>query len=348
MSPENEVRETMTGPRHDARPAAAASAARTDRAASSEVAVRGLRAGYGGAPVLTDVDVTFPAGRVTALVGANGCGKSTLLRTCARQLTPTAGEVLVGGEDVRGWHRTRFAQTVGFLPQDPVAPEGVSVRELVSRGRHPHRGAFGRWRAEDDAAVAEALELTGLCDLMDRHVTDLSGGQRQRVWIALALAQQTDVVLLDEPTTYLDIARQVEILDILCELQRARGITLVMVLHELSLAARYADVLVAMKAGEVVARGGAEEVMTDEVVGRVFDMAARVLHDPVTDARVVIPLSAGRSRATGMAGAETPADATARTAARTTTGPTSGSRTGTARPHPAARDENEENGEVPA
>lgn len=156
-------------------------------------------------------------------MGANGCGKSTLLRTCARQLTPAAGEVLVGGEDVRGWHRTRFAQTVGFLPQDPVAPEGVSVRELVSRGRHPHRGAFGRWRAEDDAAVAEALELTGLCDLMDRHVTDLSGGQRQRVWIALALAQQTEVLLLDEPTTYLDIARQVEILDILCELQRARG-----------------------------------------------------------------------------------------------------------------------------
>ncbi|WP_406019468.1 ABC transporter ATP-binding protein [Kocuria rhizophila] len=348
MSPEDELRDTAASPRHEARPAEAASAARTVRAASSEVAVRGLRAGYGGAPVLTDVDVTFPAGRVTALVGANGCGKSTLLRTCARQLTPTAGEVLVGGENVRGWHRTSFARTVGFLPQDPVAPEGVSVRELVSRGRHPHRGAFGRWRAEDDAAVAEALELTGLCDLMDRHVTDLSGGQRQRVWIALALAQQTDVLLLDEPTTYLDIARQVEILDILCELQRPRGITLVMVLHELSLAARYADVLVAMKAGEVVARGGAEEVMTDEVVGRVFDMDARVLHDPVTDARVVIPLSAGRLRAPGMAGAETPADATVGSAARTAAGPTSGPRTGTARPYPDARDENEENGEVPA
>ncbi|MDO4918442.1 MAG: ABC transporter ATP-binding protein [Kocuria sp.] len=252
--------------------------------------VRGLAAGYGGTPVLRDVDLTFPAGRVTALVGANGCGKSTLLKTCARQLNPLAGQVLVGGEDVGDWHRARFARTVGFLPQDPVAPEGVSVRELVSRGRHPHRGAFGRWRAQDDDAVAEALELTGLCDLMDRQVTDLSGGQRQRVWIALALAQQTGVLLLDEPTTYLDIARQAEILDILCRLQRSRGITLVMVLHELSLAARFADVLVAMKDGAVVARGSAEEVMTDAVVSRVFDMRARVLHDDMTDARVVIPL----------------------------------------------------------
>ena len=261
------------------------------RAASPELAVRSLEAGYGGEPVLRDVSVTFPAGRVTALVGANGCGKSTLLRTCARQLNPTSGTVLVDGQDVRGWHRTRFARTVGFLPQDPVAPEGVSVQELVSRGRHPHRGAFGRWRAQDDDAVAEALELTGLRALADRQVTDLSGGQRQRVWIALALAQQTGVLLLDEPTTYLDIARQVEILDILCELQRARGTTLVMVLHDLSLAARCADQLVAVKDGTVAAQGAPHEVMTNETVSRVFDMRARVLHDPPTGTRVVIPLS---------------------------------------------------------
>ncbi|QMS57309.1 ABC transporter ATP-binding protein [Glutamicibacter protophormiae] len=268
-----------------------------ERTASSSLEVRGLSVGYGGAPILRDVSVTFPAGRVSALVGANGCGKSTLLRTCARQLTADSGQVLVGGEDVSAWHRRRFAQTVGFLPQDPVAPEGVTVQELVSRGRHPHRGAFGRWRAEDDAAVAEAIDLTGLGDLVDRQVTALSGGQRQRVWIALALAQQTDVLLLDEPTTYLDIARQVEILDILGQLQRARGITLVMVLHELSLAARYADVLVAVKDGGVAARGPAHEVMTDETVSSVFDMRARVLHDDVTGARVVIPLSAGRADA---------------------------------------------------
>ncbi|RKQ36536.1 ABC transporter ATP-binding protein [Kocuria tytonis] len=280
-----------------------------ERAASSDVVVRDLTVGYGGAPVLRDVTVTFPAGRVTALVGANGCGKSTLLKACARQLTPTAGTVMLGAEDVSAWHRTRFARTVGFLPQDPVAPEGVSVQELVSRGRHPHRGAFGRWRAQDDAAVAEALELTGLSAFTDRQVGDLSGGQRQRVWIALALAQQTDVLLLDEPTTYLDIARQADVLDILCELQRSRGITLVMVLHELSLAARYADLMVAMKDGAVAARGSAADVMTDAVLSDVFDMRARVLHDPATGARVVIPLSAprpGRDPLTGPRPTTTP------------------------------------------
>ncbi|MGY4845388.1 ABC transporter ATP-binding protein [Kocuria sp. MNB10] len=260
-----------------------------DAASPSELAVRGLTAGYGETPVLRDVNVRFPAGAVTALVGANGCGKSTLLKACARQLTPSAGEILVGGADVSRWHRTRFARTVGFLPQDPVAPEGVTVQELVARGRHPYRGAFGRWRAQDDDAVAEAVELTGLGELLERRVGDLSGGQRQRVWIALALAQHTDVLLLDEPTTYLDIARQVEILDILTALQRSRGITLVMVLHELSLAARYADVLVALKDGAVAATGSAAQVMTDEVVSDVFDMSARVLHDAPTDARLVIP-----------------------------------------------------------
>ncbi len=260
-----------------------------DAASSSELAVRGLTVGYGETPVLRKVNVTFPAGAVTALVGANGCGKSTLLKACARQLTPSAGEILVGGANVSRWHRTRFARTVGFLPQDPVAPEGVTVQELVARGRHPYRGAFGRWRAQDDDAVAEAVELTGLGELLERRVGDLSGGQRQRVWIALALAQHTDVLLLDEPTTYLDIARQAEILDILTALQRSRGITLVMVLHELSLAARYADVLVALKDGAVAATGSAEQVMTDEVVSDVFDMSARVLHDAPTDARLVIP-----------------------------------------------------------
>ena len=178
-----------------------------------------------------------------------------------------------------------------------MAPEGVTVQELVARGRHPYRGAFGRWRAQDDDAVAEAVELTGLGDLLERRVGDLSGGQRQRVWIALALAQHTDVLLLDEPTTYLDIARQAEILDILTALQRSRGITLVMVLHELSLAARYADVLVALKDGAVAATGSAEHVMTDEVVSDVFDMSARVLHDAPTDARLVIPWTGPASTA---------------------------------------------------
>lgn len=265
------------------------------------LAVRDLTVGYGAAPVLDHLDLEITRGAVTVLVGANGCGKSTLLKTLARQLEPASGEVMMAGQSIRSWSRTGFARRVGFLPQDPVAPEGVTVLDLVSRGRHPHRGALGRWRARDDDAVAEAIELTGLGPHVRRQVGALSGGQRQRVWIALALAQQTEVLLLDEPTTYLDIAHQVGVLEILSELQRDRGITLVMVLHELNLAARYADELVALKSGTVVARGTAARVMTDETVSAVFGMPARVLHDRASDSRLVVPLGArrpgGRQRA---------------------------------------------------
>ncbi|MBD2761243.1 ABC transporter ATP-binding protein [Kocuria sp. cx-116] len=257
--------------------------------------IRNLRADYGAGPVLSEISLDIPRGVVTVLVGANGCGKSTLLKTIARQLKPSHGEVLLDGEDTGRWSRTQFARRVGFLPQDPVAPEGVTVLDLISRGRHPHRGAFGRWRASDDRAVAEAVELTGLHSYLDRQVTELSGGQRQRVWIALSLAQQTDVLLLDEPTTYLDIAHQVEVLDILADLQRRRGITLVMVLHELNMAARYADQLVAIKSGTVLASGTAEEVMTDHTVSEVFGMSARVLHDPESDTRLVVPARTHRA-----------------------------------------------------
>ncbi len=267
----------------------------TSATEETSLQIRNLTADYGAGPVLNEISLDIPRGAITVLVGANGCGKSTLLKTIARQLKPTHGEVLLDGEDTGTWSRTQFARRVGFLPQDPVAPEGVTVLDLISRGRHPHRGAFGRWRPGDDQAVAEAVELTGLENYLDRQVTELSGGQRQRVWIALALAQQTDVLLLDEPTTYLDIAHQVEVLDILADLQRQRGITLVMVLHELNMAARYADQLVAIKDGAVLAAGTAEDVMTDHTVSEVFGMPARVLHDPESDARLVVPLRTRRA-----------------------------------------------------
>lgn len=254
--------------------------------------VRDLTVDYGAEPVLHGVSLDVPRGAVTVLVGANGCGKSTLLKSMARQLKPTHGTIRLDGEDCDHWSRPQFARRVGFLPQAPVAPEGVTVLELVSRGRHPHRGAFGRWRPQDDDAVAEAVELTGLEPYLGRQVGELSGGQRQRVWIALALAQQTNVLLLDEPTTYLDIAHQVEVLDILGDLQRRRGITLVLVLHELSMAARYADHMVALRGGTVVACGSAEQVMTDRTVTEVFGMPARVLHDRESGSRLVVPATA--------------------------------------------------------
>ena len=278
----------------------AASAPRDQSVAGAvSLQIRDLTVDYGAGPVLSGISLDIPRGAVTVLVGANGCGKSTLLKTIARQLKPSRGEVLLDGEDVGKWSRTQFARRVGFLPQDPVAPEGVTVLDLISRGRHPHRGAFGRWRACDDQAVAEAVELTGLDSYLERQVTELSGGQRQRVWIALSLAQQTDVLLLDEPTTYLDIAHQVEVLDILADLQGQRGLALVMVLHELNMAARYADQLVAIKSGTVLASGTAQEVMTDHTVSEVFAMSARVLHDPESDTRLVVP--ARTQRATSSA-----------------------------------------------
>ena len=265
--------------------------------AAHTLRTEGLVSGYGRTTIVDGVDLQIPTGKVSVIVGANACGKSTLLKTIARLLPTQSGAVLLDGQAIARLPTNDLARTLGLLPQQPVAPEGIAVADLVGRGRHPHQKMFRSWSADDDRAVTEALAATGVLDLADRAVDELSGGQRQRVWIALALAQQTDVLLLDEPTTYLDIARQVEILDILGQLQRTRGITLVMVLHELSLAARYADVLVAVKDGGVAARGPAHEVMTDETVSSMFDMRARVLHDEVTGARVVIPLSTGRADA---------------------------------------------------
>lgn len=251
---------------------------------------QGLVAGYGERTILDDVNLTVPAGQTTAIVGANACGKSTLLRVLSRLLTPAQGRVLLEGNVIHQLPTRRLAQQLGFLPQSPIAPEGISVLELVSRGRHPHQGLFKRWSAADESAVADALAATHLSELAERHVDELSGGQRQRVWIAMALAQQTKVLLLDEPTTFLDINHQVDVLDLLTDLNQQRGTTIVMVLHELNLAARYADQLVAMANGKVYAAGPPEEILTEQMVREVFGLESRVIEDPVTGKPMMIPL----------------------------------------------------------
>ena len=216
---------------------------------ASRLVARGVTLGYGDRAVVDSLSCDVPDGQVTVIVGANACGKSTLLRGLARLLRPSSGSVLLDGKAIGSLPSKQVARILGLLPQNPVTPEGVTVVDLVGRGRHPHQGAFRRWSTEDEQAVAEALELTDTLDLADRLVDELSGGQRQRVWIAMALAQQTDLLLLDEPTTYLDVAHQVEVLDLLADLNETKGTTIVMVLHDLNLAARYADYLIAMSTG---------------------------------------------------------------------------------------------------
>lgn len=249
-----------------------------------------LSLGYGERTVVDAVDLAVPDGRVTAVVGANACGKSTLLKGMSRLLRPTGGAALLDGEAVHRLPTKEVARTVGLLPQSPVVPDGVTVADLVARGRHPHQGALRRWSAEDETAVAEALALTGTTDLAGRVVDELSGGQRQRVWLALALAQRTDLLLLDEPTTYLDLAHQVAVLDLLRDLNRQRGTTLVMVLHDLGLAARYADHVVAMREGRVYAVGTPHEVVTEETVRAVLDLECRVVPDPVAGTPLIVPI----------------------------------------------------------
>ncbi|MDO5627180.1 MAG: ABC transporter ATP-binding protein [Mobilicoccus sp.] len=250
----------------------------------------GVTLGYGDRTVIRDLDVTLTPGAITVIVGANACGKSTLLRSLARLLTPSAGRVILDGADLHRLPTKEVARTLGLLPQAPIAPEGIVVGDLVARGRSPHQKLLSRWSEADDAAVAEALDLTGTAELADRSVDELSGGQRQRVWIAMALAQRTDVLLLDEPTTFLDIAHQVEVLDLLTDLNRARGTTIAMVLHDLNLAARYADRLVALRAGEVLADGDPAEVLTPALVETVYGMRSQVVPDPVTGKPLVVPI----------------------------------------------------------
>ena len=256
---------------------------------SHSLSAEGLTLSYGDRTIVEGLDLVIPPGRITAIVGANGCGKSTLLRALARLISPREGQVILDGKALHGRATKEIARTLGLLPQSPIAPEGIAVADLVGRGRHPHQKLLARWSSHDYEVVAQALAATGIEDLADRSVDELSGGQRQRAWIAMALAQETDILLLDEPTTFLDVAHQVEVLDLLTDLNRDRGTTIVMVLHDMNLAARYADHLFALRSGRVVASGAPGEVMTGELIREVFDLDALVVPDPVSGAPIVLP-----------------------------------------------------------
>ncbi|MCP8882454.1 ABC transporter ATP-binding protein [Devosia sp. XJ19-1] len=258
--------------------------------AHHQLLAAGLDLAYGDRQIVSALDLTLPPGKLTVIVGANACGKSTLLRGLARLLTPTRGAVYLDGKPIHQLPTREVATVLGVLPQSPIAPDAISVVDLVGRGRYPHQGWFRRWTPEDDAAVADALAATDTTDLADRPVDELSGGQRRRVWIAMALAQETDVLLLDEPTTFLDINHQVEVLDLLTDLVKQRGRTVVVVLHDLNLACRYADHLVAMKSGKIIAEGRPVAVMTEEVVEDVFGMTSRIVLDPVSNTPMIVPI----------------------------------------------------------
>ncbi|MFJ4077477.1 ABC transporter ATP-binding protein [Streptomyces iakyrus] len=256
---------------------------------ASRLAARDVTVGYGGRVVIDGLDVAIPPGVVTTIIGPNGCGKSTLLRTLSRLLKPTRGTVVLDGEDI-GRLRTRdVAKKLGLLPQAPVAPEGLTVADLVARGRHPHQSWLRQWSSDDAEVVERALAMTGVADLADRPVDSLSGGQRQRVWISMTLAQGTDLLLLDEPTTYLDLAHAVDVLDLVDDLHES-GCTVVMVLHDLNLAVRYSDHLVVMREGSILAQGHPRDVVTAELLHEAFGLRAQVIDDPVGDRPLIVPI----------------------------------------------------------
>ncbi|WP_326591767.1 ABC transporter ATP-binding protein [Streptomyces sp. NBC_01294] len=277
----------------------------TDRAAThrelrskqvQRLTAENVTLGYDQRVIAENLSVEIPDNSFTVIVGPNACGKSTLLRALSRMLKPSAGRVLLDGQAIGSMPAKKVAKTLGLLPQSSIAPDGITVADLVSRGRYPHQGLLRQWSAEDERVVNESMASTGVAELADRAVDELSGGQRQRVWIAMALAQQTPLLLLDEPTTYLDIQHQIDVLDLCAELHEEQGRTLVAVLHDLNHAARYATHLIAMRGGEVVAEGPPAEVVTAELVEKVFGLRCQIIDDPETGTPLVIP-AARRVRA---------------------------------------------------
>ncbi|MFD4632658.1 ABC transporter ATP-binding protein [Streptomyces sp. NPDC058284] len=257
--------------------------------AAARLSARGLTLAYDDRTVVDGLDLALPDGKVTVIVGPNACGKSTTLRALGRLLKPRGGAVLLDGASLAALPTKKIAQQIGLLPQTPVAPEAITVADLVARGRQPHQHWWQQWSDADEKAVTEAMERTDVTALAERPVDALSGGQRQRVWIAMALAQDTGLLLLDEPTTYLDIAHQVEVLDLIRQLNHDRGRTVAVVLHDLNQAARYADHLVAMKDGAVVAEGAPARIVTESLVREVFGLECVVVPDPVTGSPLVVP-----------------------------------------------------------
>ncbi|MFD4429047.1 ABC transporter ATP-binding protein [Nocardia sp. NPDC058497] len=246
--------------------------------------------GYGERVIVDELSLDIAPGVVTTVIGPNGCGKSTLLKSLGRLLRPRDGQVVLDGKAISSMKTKDVARVIGMLPQTPVAPEGLTVADLVARGRHPHQSWLRQWSADDETEVAAALAQTGIADLAERTLDELSGGQRQRAWISMALAQGTDILLLDEPTTYLDLAHSLEVLDLVDRLHAEYGRTVVMVLHDLNLAIRYSDELVVMCAGRIVAQGKPAEIVTAELLAEVFGLEATVLTDPVSGRPMIVPI----------------------------------------------------------
>ncbi|MQA77214.1 MAG: ATP-binding cassette domain-containing protein [Streptosporangiales bacterium] len=263
---------------------------------SGRLGARDITLGYDQRPVITGLDIDILHGGVTAIVGPNACGKSTLLRGLARLLHPIAGHVVLDGEDIQRLPTRLVARRLGLLPQTSIAPEGISVADLVARGRFPHQGLMHQWSRADEEAVIAAMTATGVTELSGRLVDELSGGQRQRVWVAMVLAQDTELVLLDEPTTFLDISHQVELLDLLVALNRDRGRTVVAVLHDLNHACRFADQLVVMHDGTVVIQGDPVDIVTAELIEHVYGLSCTIIDDPLTGTPLVIPRPSKHTR----------------------------------------------------
>lgn len=263
---------------------------------SARLAADRITLSYDRSEVISDLSVTIPPGSFTVIIGPNACGKSTLLRGLSRLLTPTRGQIILDGQTIGSFPAKEVARRLGLLPQGAIAPDGITVADLVGRGRYPHQNLIRQWSDADEQAVREALEATGTAELAPRPVDALSGGQRQRVWVAMVLAQQTDILLLDEPTTYLDVAHQVDLMELLAELN-TQGRTIVAVLHDLNHAARYASHIIAMRGGHILAEGTPEEVITSSRVQEVFGLANVVIPDPVTGGPLVVPLRGVPNRA---------------------------------------------------
>ena len=261
------------------------------------LAAQSLCVGYGERAVIEDLTLTISSGSFCAIIGPNGCGKSTLLKTFARVIRPRSGRVLLEGQPLSAMRGKQVARTMSLLPQSPLAPEGITVRGLVARGRHPHHTLLRQWSPEDDLAITNALERTRLTALAGERVAALSGGQRQRAWIAMVLAQDTEIILLDEPTTYLDIAHQYELLELCAQLNR-EGRTIVVVLHDLNQAARFASDLVVLREGAVWQTGSPAEVITETTLQDVFGLPAQIVADPQTGTPLVIPRAASRMAGT--------------------------------------------------